>query len=115
MHHLAKLTFGKVDQLPFHAECACGTAGDFRSRQQGADYLVMHLTRLQGINSAEFVDETVAPVPAPAPEVEQPKKDEPVSEEKAEKDTDAADDEAEETAEEDAADAKASRKKGRGA
>jgi hypothetical protein len=112
MHHLAKLTFGKVDQLPFHAECACGTAGDFRSRQQGADYLVMHLTRLQGINSAEFVDETVAPLYAPEPEVEQPAKEEPAV---VEKDTDSADDEAEETAEEDAVEAKASKKKGRGA
>ena len=54
MHHLAKIMFGKFEQLPYRAECACGTAGDFSDHAEAQNYLAMHLTRLQGINSAEF-------------------------------------------------------------
>jgi hypothetical protein len=88
MHHVAKITFGKVENRPYHAECSCSTAGDFASHQEARDYLAMHLSRLQGINSAEFQDATVAPVPIPqpekVPEQEEPAKVEPQPEEKAE-------------------------------
>jgi outer membrane biosynthesis protein TonB len=70
MHHLAKITFGKVENLPYHAECACGTAGDFAGKVEASNYVANHLTRLQGINSAEFVDETATPMPVPQPEPE---------------------------------------------
>lgn len=70
MHHLAKITFGKFTQKPFHGECACGTAIDSGSNEEARNFLAMHLTRLQGINSAEFVDETVQPAPLPVPEEE---------------------------------------------
>lgn len=65
MHHKAIITFGKKENRPFHAECSCETAADFGSNQEARDYLAMHLVRLQGINSAEFVDETVKPLPEP--------------------------------------------------
>jgi len=71
VHHLAKITFGKFENRPFHGECACGTAGDFSSNGEARNWLAMHLTRLQGINSSDFVDETVAPLPVP-PESSQP-------------------------------------------
>lgn len=82
MHHLAKITFGKAENRPYHGECACGTAGDFVSNQDAREYLAMHLTRLQGINSAGFEDQTVAPLevpkeePAEVAEEEKPKEPE---------------------------------------
>jgi hypothetical protein len=86
MHHLAKISFGKLENRPYHAECACSVAGDFSSNEEARNYLAMHVTRLQGINSADFVDETVTPLPvqeqAPAEEVLQPAVvEEPVKEE----------------------------------
>jgi hypothetical protein len=88
MHHVAKVTFGKLENRPYHAECVCGTAGDFSDHGEARNYLAMHLARLQGINSAEFVDATVSPVPIPAQEpekapeeVKQPEKEEPAEEE----------------------------------
>lgn len=74
MHHLAKIAFGKLTNRPYHAECACGTAGDFGGNEEARLFLGNHLARLQGINSAEFVDETVTPLPVPqeAPSVQTP-------------------------------------------
>lgn len=73
MHHLAKVTFGKVEMRPYHGECSCGTAGDFAGNGEARNWLAMHLTRLQGINSGELVDETVAPLPVPAVEGDEAK------------------------------------------
>jgi hypothetical protein len=81
MHHLAKVTFGKVERLPYHAECSCGTAGDFPNNERAREYLAMHLARLQGINSGAFVDETVAPleVPKPPEEKQSPEPEQPAT------------------------------------
>ena len=68
MHHVAKITFGKVKNRPYHGECACGTAGDFASNEETRNYLAMHISRLQGINSADFIDDTVAPLEVPQEE-----------------------------------------------
>ena len=75
MHHLAKITFGKFEMIPFHAECACGTAGDFSSNQEAKNWIVGHLARLQGINSAELVDETSQPLPPPPAEEPAPEQE----------------------------------------
>lgn len=113
MHHLAKIMFGKFEQLPYRAECACGTAGDFSDHAEAQNYLAMHLTRLQGINSAEFVDLTLASLPIPrSGKVQSSETDERAD--AAEAAADAAEDEAKETAQEDAAEAKEARKKNRG-
>lgn len=65
MHHIARLSFGATPNKMFHAACSCGPSGDFGDRESANGFLVMHLTRLQGINSGEFVDETVAPLEVP--------------------------------------------------
>jgi hypothetical protein len=65
MHHKATVTFGTAINRPFHAECACGTQGDFSDHDEATTYLAMHHIRLQGINSAELKDETVGPVQDP--------------------------------------------------
>lgn len=76
MHHLAKVTLSGRPNFPYHASCVCGPSGDFGTKQAAMDYIAMHFVRQQGINSAEFVDETgeidpSAQAPAPQDPVEQ--------------------------------------------
>jgi hypothetical protein len=65
MHHELKISFGEALDRPFHVQCSCGTAGDFENHELAVGYVAMHTVRLQGINSASYVDETVTPLAVP--------------------------------------------------
>lgn len=59
MHHTGKVTLeDKITGKPFHAQCSCGTAGDFKQKSEASDYLTNHFARLQGISTTELVDTT---------------------------------------------------------
>lgn len=61
MHHRATITDGKADGRPFNIACACGTGGDFGSKEQAQQFMGTHFSALGGINTYEFVDATAKP------------------------------------------------------
>lgn len=71
MHHELKISFGEAIGRPFHVQCSCGTAGDFENHEFAVGYVAAHSVRLQGINSASFTDDTVAPLPVPTEPVQE--------------------------------------------
>jgi hypothetical protein len=66
--HSAKVTIGTAINRPYHAQCSCGTAGDFADKDSAAIYVAKHFASLGGIAEAslEVTKETGAPTPAPA-------------------------------------------------
>jgi hypothetical protein len=74
MHHVGTISQEtRITGKPFHAQCVCGTAGDFKNKSEASDYLTNHFARLQGISTTELVDATKAIAVAP---VAKEKKDE---------------------------------------
>jgi hypothetical protein len=75
MHHVGTITrSARVANREFRAQCSCGTAGNFSTRDVAAGYLQMHFGKQGGVSSSELVDnsdqlEAEAPVP-PLPEAE---------------------------------------------
>jgi hypothetical protein len=78
MHHVGEVVPGKFTGRPFHAQCSCGTAGDFAQQDDAVSYLTNHFARLQGINSAELKpvakEEPKAPEPKSVPPKPEPAK-----------------------------------------
>ena len=64
MHHRAVTKLGTHDSRPVNIQCSCGTGGDFGSVEEAQGWMLQnHFRFLQGINTAEFADETTRPVP----------------------------------------------------
>jgi hypothetical protein len=61
LHHVGTITkTSKVRE--FHAECSCGTAGDFATKEDAASYLQGHFGKqLGGIATVELVDKSDEP------------------------------------------------------
>lgn len=61
MHH--KMTIRRDEAMParpFFASCSCGPQGNFAKKEEAKGYLDFHRGNvLGGINTAEFVDETL--------------------------------------------------------
>jgi hypothetical protein len=82
MHHIGTITkSSKFPTLPFHAQCSCGTAGDFSAKESAEAYLQSHFGKQGGLSTTELLDksdepEVVAALPLPhapsAPVVEEP-------------------------------------------
>ena len=54
-HHKATIT--KTTKVrPFHAQCVCGTAGDFLTKDNASAYLSGHHANLGGIATGEIID-----------------------------------------------------------
>lgn len=69
MHHRAVVKFGTHDSLGYNIQCACGTGGDFGSKEEAMAWMkANHFRYLQGINTAEMVDDTPKPEPTPVPD-----------------------------------------------
>ena len=64
MHHRAVITDSKADGRPFKIQCACGTGGDFGSKEQAQQFMGTHFAALGGINTYEFADSSAKPEPA---------------------------------------------------
>jgi hypothetical protein len=57
MHHIGTVTkSSRLPELPFHAQCSCGTAGSFFEAEQARQYLRNHGLKVQ----AEGVTNTFA-------------------------------------------------------
>ena len=63
MHHRATITESRADGRPFKIQCACGTGGDFGSKEQAQVFMGIHFAALGGINTYEFVDATTKEIP----------------------------------------------------
>jgi hypothetical protein len=65
MNHIATITkSSKLLNLPFHAQCSCGTAGTFPERAQAITYLTGHgqnVKSLSPANSFELIDNSDKP------------------------------------------------------
>jgi hypothetical protein len=54
----------RLPELPFHAQCSCGTAGSFMDKEQALNYLRSHGTNVvaQGVtNTFNLVDDSDKP------------------------------------------------------
>jgi hypothetical protein len=72
MHHKATVKLGTHDHLNVNIQCSCGTGGDFSSKEEAMGWMQQnHFRYLQGVNTAEFVDETPVVVPVATAEVKQ--------------------------------------------
>lgn len=64
-HHIGTVTkSSRLPDLPFHAQCSCGTAGSFPEAEQALQYLRNHglNVRAQGVtNSFKLVDNSNKP------------------------------------------------------
>ena len=60
MHHIGTIT-KTSNTRPFHAQCSCGTAGDFFSAEQASEYLQGHHAKLGGISTSSLVDNSDKP------------------------------------------------------
>lgn len=53
-------------QRPWRAQCSCGTAGDFKSKDEAASFITTHLGRFEGVGvcttSLTFPEPKKAPV-----------------------------------------------------
>jgi len=60
MNHVGTITkTTAVAKREFHAQCSCGTAGDFAAKEGAIGYLQGHFGKLRGIATSELVDNTV--------------------------------------------------------
>jgi hypothetical protein len=73
-HHIGRVWKAELhDNKPWHAQCDCGTAGDFLTEGEAVTYLVTHFNRNGGICTSELLKGAppVGPVkaapPAPVP------------------------------------------------
>lgn len=74
MHHQATLTEESTAAgRPWHVQCSCGTAGDFRDKESANGYMAAHFARLSGVHTVEFVDRTAKPESVPPPKPAAPK------------------------------------------
>jgi len=65
MHHIGAVS--KTDLLrPFHAQCSCGTAGDFYEEDAARTYLRGHFAKQGGISTSELKEGIEKPVVRPA-------------------------------------------------
>jgi hypothetical protein len=61
MHHTG--TISKTDSMrPFHAQCSCGTAGDFYEEDAARSYLQSHFGKQGGISTSELKEGIKKPV-----------------------------------------------------
>jgi hypothetical protein len=59
MHHIGTLTrLAKFPDTPIHAQCSCGTAGNFATIEDATAYLQSHFAKLTGMSTFELVDDT---------------------------------------------------------
>ena len=47
--HDATVTLGSSDTRPYHAQCSCGTAGDFADKSAAVAYIEKHFQKLGGV------------------------------------------------------------------
>jgi hypothetical protein len=67
MHHIGTIT--KTDLMrPFHAQCSCGTAGDFFEEDTARSYLQEHFAKQGGISTSELKESIQKPV-VPTPHI----------------------------------------------
>jgi hypothetical protein len=59
--HKGTISIGSIAKKPFHAECSCGTAGEFDSKEAASAYLQMHFGKLGGIAETFLLDRTAEP------------------------------------------------------
>jgi hypothetical protein len=82
MHHTGTISNTDLAR-PFHAQCSCGTAGDFANRDAAHAYLAGHFGKLSGIATTEWIEEQPAEdtpaqeTPAPTPAQEETSSSEP--------------------------------------
>jgi hypothetical protein len=65
-HHIGRVWKAqKHDVKPWHAQCDCGTAGDFYTEGEAVSYLETHFNRNGGICTSELLkgDPLVKPAP----------------------------------------------------
>jgi len=49
-NHIATVTeANRAFQRPWHAQCSCGTSGDFKSKDEAASFMTTHLGRFEGV------------------------------------------------------------------
>ena len=66
MHHIGTITkSSKFPTLPFHAQCSCGTAGDFSAKESAEAYLQSHFGKQGGLSTTELLDKSDEPEVAP--------------------------------------------------
>jgi hypothetical protein len=58
MHHIGTITKTANKSLPFHAQCSCGPAGDFSTKESAEAFLRSHLAKQGGISTQELVDDS---------------------------------------------------------
>ena len=58
MHHVGTITKTSNKALPFHAQCSCGPAGDFSSKESADAFLRSHLAKQGGVSTQELVDKS---------------------------------------------------------
>jgi hypothetical protein len=57
VHHVGTITkSSRNPNLPFHAQCSCGPAGDFSAKESAVAYLQAHFAKLAGVSTHELVD-----------------------------------------------------------
>jgi hypothetical protein len=62
MHHVGTLTkSSRFLPREFHAQCSCGTAGEFITKGEAEAYLQRHFAKQGGIATFELVDATKKP------------------------------------------------------
>ena len=65
MHHIGTVTkSSRLPNLPFHAQCSCGTAGSFPEKEHALQYMRGHGTNVVANNPAntfELVDNSDRP------------------------------------------------------
>jgi hypothetical protein len=55
MHHKAYLVVGTATGKPYHLQCTCGTAGDFKVEAEARAYLNKHFSRIGPTETSELV------------------------------------------------------------
>jgi len=77
--HKAAVALGTATNRPYHAQCSCGTAGDFATKDSAVGYVAAHFEKLGGIadtilavdapDDAKVAAAAVAATPAPTPHI----------------------------------------------
>lgn len=62
MHHIGTITITtKHPTHGFHAQCSCGPAGDFATKEEAESFLTGHFAKLGGISTSELLDKSDEP------------------------------------------------------
>jgi hypothetical protein len=62
MHHIGTITITtKHPTHGFHAQCSCGPAGDFATKEEAESYLRGHFAKQGGLSTSELLDRTDEP------------------------------------------------------